>query len=131
MPHSMPNMMTTPPLLRHPLGLQHPLALSGLGHSQSMAHISSDLLNQTLQTQRDNHFCTTPAHLLQHDTIMPKDLSTQLQLRSPSPFELTAREGMSHFGEQGTVLSHFGGDGIGHDMGLMDTDMLDMLLKPE
>ena len=124
----MPNMMTTPPMLRQPPGLQHPLALSGLGHSQSMAHISSDLLSQTLQTQRGNHFSTIPAHLLQHDQTAPIELSAQLQFRSPSPFELSSKEEMGHFGEQGTVL---GGDGIGHDMGLMDTDMLDMLLKPE
>ena len=131
MPHSMPNMMTTPTMLRHPLGLQHPLALSSSGNSQSTALMSSDLLSQSLQTQRGSHPSTIPAHLLQHESTTPMELSAQLHSRSPSPFDLTSREGMSHFGEQGTVLSHFGSDGIGHDMGLMDSDMLDMLLKPE
>ena len=120
----MPNMMATPPVLRHPLGLQHPLALSGLGHSQSLSHtISSEQLSQTLQTQlsaAQHHFST-----------MPTEWAAQLRSRSPSPFELISREGATHFGEQVTALPQFGADGIGHDMGLMDSDMLDMLLKPE
>lgn len=124
MSHSLPNMMATPPVLRYPLGLQHPLGLSGLGHSQSQGHISSDLLSQAQHAQRGHH-------LLQHDTPMP----TELGSRSPSPFELSSREGMTHFGEQVTALPLFGGGGddMGHDMsmGLMDSDMLDMLLKPE
>lgn len=115
MSHSLPNMMGTPPVLRYPLGLQHPLGLSGLGHSQSQGHMSSDLAQQG---QRGHH-------LLQHDTPMP----TELRSRSPSPFELSSREAMTHFGEQVTALPLFGGGG--DDMGLMDSDMLDMLLKPE
>lgn len=123
MSHSLPNMMATPPVLRYPLGLQHPLGLSALGHSQSQGHMSSDLMSQAQQAQRH--------HLLQHDTPM----STELRSRSPSPFELSSREGMTHFGKQVTALPLFGvgGDDMGHDMsmGLMDSDMLDMLLKPE
>ena len=123
MPYSMPNMMATPPVFRQPLGLQHPPGLSGLGHSQSVAHLSTNRLSQSLLAQREEQF-------LQHDSPVPTVLSAQLQSRSPSPFVLSSREGMTHFGEQAT-LPHFGGDEIGHDMGLMDNDMLDMLLKPE
>lgn len=121
MPHSVPNMMAHRPVLRHPPGLQHPLALPDLGHSQSMAHIPSDQLSQTQRSAAQHHFIST----------MPTEWAAQLGSRSPSPFELTSKEGTTHFGEQVTALPHFGADGISHDMGLMDSDMLDMLLKPE
>ena len=123
MPHSMPTVMANSIFRPQAPGL-HQLGFPGLGHSQSMAHLSSDLLSQTLQAQRDQHF-------LQHDSPMLAALTAQLQAGSPSPLDLSSREGMTHFGEQATPMSHFGGDDMSHDMGLMDGDMLEMLLKPE
>ena len=115
----MPNM---PPanssLMRHHLGLQQ-LGLTGLGHSQSMAHLSSDLLTQTLQAQREQQF-------EQHREAAARVASQQLRGSSPGPFELAARED-THFQEPAHPLPHFGGE----DMGLMDGDMLEMLLRPE
>lgn len=124
MPHSMPTVMPNSLFRPQTQGLHHQLGLPGLGHSQSMAHLSSDLLSQTLQAQRDQHF-------LQHDSPMLAALTAQLQSSSPSPLDLPSREGLTHFGEQATPLSHVGGDDMSHDMGLMDGDMLEMLLKPE
>lgn len=94
----------------------------GLSHSHSMATSPSDFLNQSLQGQRE----------LYHHEAAARSMSAQLQ--SDSPFELGSRDG-THFGEQAAPLHAFGSDDIGHDMGtdmgLMDGDMLEMLLKPE
>lgn len=124
MPHSMPTMMANSLFRPQTPGLHHHLGLPGMGHSQSMAHLSSDLLSHTLQAQRDQHF-------MQHDSPMLAALTAQLQASSPSPLELSSREGLTPFGEHAAPMGQYGGDDMSQDMGLMDGDMLEMLLKPE
>ena len=117
----MPNTAANSSLLRNQLGLQQ-LGFAGLEHSQSIGHFS-DLMAQTQHAEREQHFP-------QHNSLTARTLSAQLCPNSPSPFDIAAKEDATHFGEQATPLPHFGDD-VGHDMGLMDGDMLEMLLKPE
>ncbi len=95
-------------------------SMSHMGHSHSMASFPQDLLSHSLQAQRDSQY--------QHD-VATRSMSAQL--RSGSPFELADRDASTHFGEQATPLHSFAGDDMNHDLGLMDGDMLEMLLKPE
>ena len=118
---SLPNMAAgTSSLFRTHAGLS--MTHLGLGHSHSMASFQNfDSLGHSLRAQRDSHY--------QHDA---RSLSAQLCCSgSPGPFELSDREQMTHFGEQATPLQPLGGDEMGADIGLMDGDMLEMLLKPE
>jgi len=92
----------------------------GLGTSHSMAAFPQDLLSHTLQAQRDSQYLQEAAAR-----------SMSAQLPAGSPFELNDRDTSTHFGEQAMPLHSFGGEELTHDMGLMDGDMLEMLLKPE
>ena len=92
----------------------------GLGTSHSMASFPQDLLSHTLQAQRDSPYLQEAAAR-----------SMSAQLPAGSPFELNDRDTSTHFGEQAMPLHSFGGEELTHDMGLMDGDMLEMLLKPE
>ena len=92
----------------------------GLGTTHSMASFPQDLLSHTLQAQRDSQY--------QHEAAAR---SMSVQLQSGSPFELNDRDTSTHFGEQALPLHSFGGEEMTNDMGLMDGDMLEMLLKPE
>ncbi len=93
----------------------------GLGTSHSMASFPQDLLSHTLQAQRDRQ--------QYHQEAAARSMSAQLP--AGSPFELNDRDTSTHFGEQAMPLHSFGGEELTHDMGLMDGDMLEMLLKPE
>ena len=92
----------------------------GLGTSHSMAAFPQDLLSHTLQTQRDSQY---------QQEVAARSMSAQLP--TGSPFELNERDTSTHFGEQAMPLHSFGGEEMTNDMGLMDGDMLEMLLKPE
>ncbi len=92
----------------------------GLGTSHSMASFPQDLLSHTLQAQRDSQYL---------QEVAARTMSAQLP--PASPFELHDRDTSTHFGEQAMPLHSFGGEELTHDMGLMDGDMLEMLLKPE
>ena len=91
----------------------------GLGTSHSMAAFPQDLLSHTLQAQRDSQY---------QQEVAARSMSAQ---QTGSPFELNDRDTSTHFGEQAMPLHSFGGEEMTNDMGLMDGDMLEMLLKPE
>ena len=122
MPQSLPNMMANSTLFRQQLGMQQ-RGFAGLEHSQSIGHFSSDIMAQSQHAQREQQF-------VPHDMLTARTLSAHLYPNSPSAFETAAQEDNTRFGEPATPLPHFGDD-MGHDMGLMDGDMLEMLLKPE
>ena len=105
-------------MVRSHMGLN--MGHHGLGTSHSMASFPQDLLSQTLQAQRDSQY---------QQEVAARSLSAQL--RTGSPFELNDRDTSTHFGEHAMPLHSFGGEEMTHDMGLMDGDMLEMLLKPE
>jgi hypothetical protein len=92
----------------------------GLGTSHNMAAFPQDMLSHTLQAQRDSQY---------QQEVAARSMSAQLQ--TGSPFELSDRDTPTHFGEQAMPLHSFGGEEMTNDMGLMDGDMLEMLLKPE
>ena len=79
-------------------------------------------LGESLQAHREGQS--------QHDAAA-HNLSMQLCSGCPNPFDMSDKEQMTHFGEQATPLQPLGGDELSADMGLMDGDMLEMLLKPE
>ena len=107
-----------PSLARSHMGLN--MGHHGLGTSHSMASFPQDLLSHTLQSQRDSQYQQEAA---------ARSMSVQLQ--SGSPFELNDRDTSTHFGEQAMPLHSFGAEEMTNDLGLLDSDTLEMLLKPE
>ncbi|DBA77131.1 hypothetical protein WJX77_003017 [Trebouxia sp. C0004] len=118
MPGSLPNLAGASSMVRSHMGLN--MGHLGLGHSHSMAAFPEDILTHTQQAQRDSQY---------QQEVAAKSMSAQL--RTGSLFELNERDTSTHFGEQAMPLHSFAGEEMTNDMGLMDGDMLEMLLKPE
>ncbi|KAL0025404.1 hypothetical protein WJX79_005257 [Trebouxia sp. C0005] len=118
MPGSLPNLAGASSMARSHMALN--MGHLGLGTSHSMAAFPQDMLSHTLQTQRDSQY---------QQEVAARSMSAQLP--TGSPFELNERDTSTHFGEQAMPLHSFGGEEMTNDMGLMDGDMLEMLLKPE
>ena len=115
LPGSLPNLAASSSMFRsHTAVNMAPLA--PLNHS--MGNFSHDLTHM-LQAQRDNQYQQEAAAR-----------SMSGQFRVESPFGVTDRDANAHFEEHPTPL-HVFGEEMTNDMGLMDGDMLEMLLKPE